>query len=282
MVEIQIKNVTKKYGKKTALNNINIGIPTGIFGLLGSNGAGKTTLMKCLVGLLKYEGQIEILKAGIKQNGTIKIGYLPQRFMLFKQLTVKEALEYVAVLKKVNNKDEIDRIIDKVNLAQERNKKVKDLSGGMLRRLGIAQALIGNPGILVIDEPTVGLDPKERVRIRNLLSGLGDEMIVIISTHIVEDLDAIAKHVAILKEGNIIEQGSVRDLLSKLHGKVGTLTIKREELQKYESGYSVSSVSNVDDSLLIRIIGDKLPENSKLEAPKLEDVYFYYNGVSND
>ena len=148
--------------------------------------------------------------------------------------------------------------------------------------MGIAQALIGNPNILIIDEPTVGLDPKERVRIRNLLSNLGNEMIVIISTHIVEDLDAIANNVAILKDGVIVEQGDVEDLLSKLQGKVGTLNIEREDLHKYESEYTISSVNYIDNSLSIRIISDKLPQNSKKESPKLEDVYFYFNGVCND
>lgn len=282
MVEIQIKNVTKKYRKKPALKNIKINIKKGIFGLLGSNGAGKTTLIKCLVGLLKYQGRIDFLLDGNNQNESIKIGYLPQRFMLFKQLTVKEALEYVSILKMVDNKSEIDKIIDIVNLTKEKDKKVKELSGGMLRRLGIAQALIGNPNILIIDEPTVGLDPKERIRIRNLLSDLASEMIVIISTHIVEDLDAIADNVAILKDGLIMEQGDVSVLLSKLQGKVGTLSIRREDLEKYEREYTISSVNNINNSLSIRIISDELPEKSKLESPKLEDVYFYYNGVSND
>lgn len=282
MVEIQIKNVTKKYGNKIALRDVNIKIESGVFGLLGSNGAGKTTLMKCLVSLLKYEGQIEFMVDGKNRTGMIKVGYLPQNFMLFKQLTVKEALEYVAILKNIESKNEIDEIINKVNLTQEKAKKVKKLSGGMLRRLGIAQALIGNPNILIIDEPTVGLDPKERVRIRNLLSNLGNEMIVIISTHIVEDLDAIANNVAILKDGVIVEQGDVEDLLSKLQGKVGTLNIEREDLHKYESEYTISSVNYIDNSLSIRIISDKLPQNSKIESPKLEDVYFYFNGVCND
>lgn len=282
MVEIQIENVSKKYGKKTVLKNINLNIRKGIFGLLGSNGAGKTTLMKCLVGLVKYEGQIEFLMGEKNQTESIRIGYLPQSFMLFKQLTVKEALEYVSILKDINNKKEIDNIIDRVNLTQEKNKKVKELSGGMLRRMGIAQAMIGNPNILVIDEPTVGLDPKERVRIRNLISNLGKEMIIIISTHIVEDLDAIADNVAILKDGLLVEQGNVSDLLSKMRGKVGMLTVKREEIHKYESEYTISSVSTTDNGLAIRIISDNLPENSKLELPKLEDVYFYYNGVDND
>lgn len=282
MVEIQIENVSKKYGKKTVLKNINLNIRKGIFGLLGSNGAGKTTLMKCLVGLVKYEGQIEFLMGEKNQTESIRIGYLPQSFMLFKQLTVKEALEYVSILKDINNKKEIDNIIDRVNLTQEKNKKVKELSGGMLRRMGIAQAMIGNPNILVIDEPTVGLDPKERVRIRNLISNLGKEMIIIISTHIVEDLDAIADNVAILKDGFLVEQGNVSDLLSKMRGKVGMLTVKREEIHKYESEYTISSVSTTDNGLAIRIISDNLPESSKLELPKLEDVYFYYNGVDND
>ena len=238
--------------------------------------------MKCLVGLVKYEGQIEFLMCEKNQTESIRIGYLPQSFMLFKQLTVKEALEYVSILKDIDNKKEIDNIIDRVNLTQEKDKKVKELSGGMLRRMGIAQAMIGNPNILVIDEPTVGLDPKERVRIRNLISNLGKEMIIIISTHIVEDLDAIADNVAILKDGFLVEQGNVSDLLSKMRGKVGMLTVKREEIHKYESEYTISSVSTTDNGLAIRIISDNLPENSKLELPKLEDVYFYYNGVDND
>lgn len=267
-----IKNLKKKYGKKEVLNDLTYEFTHGIYGILGPNGAGKTTLMKCILGLEKYDGFIQM-----EENE--KIGYLPQSFSLFRQLKVIEAMEYIAMLK-LAEKDNINEILEMVNLCQEKNTKIKNLSGGMLRRFGIAQALVGNPNILIIDEPTVGLDPKERVRFRNLLAQIQGERIILFSSHIVEDMDAICDELLILKNGKIIISGKKGDLIHSMEGKVVECAVKKTELINYKN-YHATSISYSEEKARVRFVGDHLPVGENKTAT-LEDVYFYYAGEADE
>lgn len=212
---LEVRSLTKRFGKKTALDDINFVVDKKIYGLIGPNGAGKTTLLRCIVGLYKlppesivYDGN-EIDKLIVTNN--ILIGYLPQKFGLFKNLTVMEALEFIATLKRIEKtriQNDIKIALEQVNLSKEVNNKVKTLSGGMLRRLGIAQAILGSPEIIILDEPTSGLDPEERMRFKTIISKLQGEYTVIISTHIVSDLEALCDELIIMDKGKIITSGS--------------------------------------------------------------------------
>ncbi len=219
MYEIVIQNVYKNYGKKEALKNINLKIEEGMFGLLGRNGAGKTTFMRILATLHREtKGNIEICGINIKEGEKIReiIGYLPQDFYVYLNMTVYEVMDYLAVLsevKKEERKDKIKFLLQKVNLQNNYRTKFKSLSGGMKRRLGIAQALLNDPKVLIVDEPTAGLDPEERIRFRNLLCELASEKIVILSTHIVEDIEKTCKNIAVLNEGEIIYSGLLEDFV---------------------------------------------------------------------
>lgn len=204
---IEIQNLNKFYGRKQALCDVNLTIRQGMFGLLGRNGAGKTTLMRTLAALLqKRSGTITICKIPIENEKEIRkiIGYLPQDFSMYPSMNVMEVMDYLALLsglEKQERKERTELLLQKVNLTEHRKKKIKALSGGMKRRLGIAQALLNNPKVLIVDEPTAGLDPEERIRFRNLLSEVAEERIVILSTHIVGDIEATCENIAILESG---------------------------------------------------------------------------------
>lgn len=269
---MQIKNLKKSYGKKQAIKDLSLQAENGVYGILGPNGAGKTTLMKCIVGLENYEGKIVYEK----EKG---IGYLPQKFSLFRQLKVGEAMEYITALKKAEVKD-IDGILGKVNLLEEKNTKIKNLSGGMLRRLGIAQALVGNPAVLVVDEPTVGLDPKERIRFRNLLAELEEERTILITSHIVEDMDAIADYILLMKEGEIVASGTKAQLIQQMTGKVVECEVDRSEIKQYEK-YNYTSIMHTGEKSIMRFVGDDLQDGT-LRTATLEDVYFYYVGEEDE
>ena len=271
MGSMYIKNLEKNYGKKKVLNGLTYEFTHGIYGILGPNGAGKTTLMKCILGLEKYEGSIEISEKE-------KRGYLPQNFSLFRQLKVMEAMEYIAILKKAGT-DNLNEILEMVNLGQEKDTKIKNLSGGMLRRFGIAQALVGNPDILIIDEPTVGLDPKERVRFRNLLAQIQGERVILLSSHIVEDMEAVCDEILIIKDGRIIISGNKEDLIHSMAGKIVECEVKKTELGNYRN-YNATSITYSGENALVRFVGDHLPEGEEKVAT-LEDVYFYYAGESD-
>lgn len=217
--KIMIQSLTQRYGKKVALKGVSLEIETGLYGLLGRNGAGKTTLMRTMVGLLPLkEGKIDLCGVSVKNVSEVRklIGYLPQEFSLYPNMKVDEVLDYVGVLSnlpKRTRKERIDQLLERVNLQNDRRKKVRSLSGGMKRRLGMAQALLHEPKILIADEPTVGLDPEERVRLRNLLADEAKDKIVILSTHIVEDIEAACKKTAILDEGRLVYDGSIEELI---------------------------------------------------------------------
>lgn len=214
---LDIKNLTKSFNGKKAIDDICFSLEPGIYGLLGPNGAGKTTLIRCLTNLYKYKGCIEFRGQSIKDNATYiqELGYLPQKFGAYRELTVEENLMFFCELKRIEKeiqKEEVDRVLRLVNLTEERKKKAKKLSGGMLRRLGIAQAFLGNPDVLIFDEPTAGLDPEERLRFKMLISGLDKNKIVLVSTHIVEDVEALCDQIIILKESKMLFKGNVAEL----------------------------------------------------------------------
>lgn len=213
--KIEIKNLSKNYGQKQALKNINLTIEKGMFGLLGRNGAGKTTLMRILAAILcKTEGEVIVYGTPIEKAKKIRsiTGYLPQEFSFYPNLTVYEALDYLGVLsgmKKSERAERIPNLLKMVNLNGKKNTKIKALSGGMKRRLGIAQAILHQPKVLIVDEPTAGLDPEERVRFRKLLCDIAEDRIVILSTHIVEDIEKTCKNIAVLRDGEVIYNGTI-------------------------------------------------------------------------
>ncbi len=285
---IQIKGLNKFYGKKQALRNVELSIGQGMFGLLGRNGAGKTTLMKTLAALLqKQSGEITVCGVPIENAREIRkiIGYLPQEFSMYPSMSVGEAMDYLAILSglgKRDRKDAIQALLEKVNLTEHRHKKVRALSGGMKRRLGIAQALLNNPRVLIVDEPTAGLDPEERVRFRNLLSELAEERIVILSTHIVGDIEATCEDIAILDEGRLLYNGTVEGLLATAQGKVFTVEADRRELSQFKKELLITGMHMQGQKAYVRFVSEQAVYDAKTCEPNIEDAYMLYlnqNGV---
>lgn len=277
---IEIKNLNKFYGKKQALCNVNLIIGQGMFGLLGRNGAGKTTLMKTLATLLnKSSGQVKLLGLPVESAGKVRkiIGYLPQDFNLYPGMTVYEAMDYLGLLSGLSDqlrKKRIPMLLDKVNLTDSCSMKVKALSGGMKRRLGIAQALLNEPKVLIADEPTAGLDPEERIRFRNLLCETAKDRIVILSTHIAGDIEAACEKAAILDKGRIIFNGPVRKLIERADGKIFSITVPQEQLPYIKSRYTVTGMLTEGNMVTIRFIAEENPpENAEKCKPSIEDGY---------
>lgn len=283
-MKLEFKNVTKQYGEVNAVNKVNCVMEKGIYGLLGVNGAGKTTLMRMLCTIVQpSEGQIlwngkDIWKLGGEYREVL--GYLPQDFGYYTNYTAMEFLMYVAALKGIPKdmaKKRANELLEVVGLSNVANKKVKTFSGGMKQRVGIAQALLNNPGILILDEPTAGLDPKERVRFRNLLSEYAGDKIVILSTHIVSDVEAIADEVLLMKKGKFVLQGTVQELTEKANGKVWELTVSPSEARKWQERTTVANLRHEGKDMVLRIVSDNMP--SKQAVPcgaTLEDLYLYY------
>ena len=282
--EIILKDVNKFYGNKQALKNINLKIEKGMFGLLGRNGAGKTTLMKVITTLIPADsGEINICGVNIKEASKVReiIGYLPQDFSMYGNMSAYEAMDYLGVLSgldKNTRKERIPDLLEKVNLQNNMRTKVKAMSGGMKRRLGIAQAILHNPKILIVDEPTAGLDPEERVRFRNLLSEIANEMIVILSTHIVGDVEATCERIAIMDEGNIIYNGSVSELLERANGKIYSAKISRIELEEIKKKYIVTNMLMLPGEVDVRFVAENMEDLFKGAVPcmpNVEDAYMY-------
>jgi len=280
-----LSGVSKNYGKHIALQNVSLEIEFGMFGLLGPNGAGKTTLMRILTTLLSASsGEIRFGNLNWNEPHKIRniIGYLPQKFSLYKQIKVREALQHIAKLKGIqsNNDKAVDSVIEKVNLSDQRDKKIGKLSGGMVRRLGIAQAILGDPKIIVVDEPTAGLDPEERIRFRRLLRQLGRESIVIISTHIVEDIEATCDKAAILHKGQLIKSGDIHTLGKIAQGKVWEVSVSEDDFHSMYEKCNVISSHRTDNIYRLRILSEEPPMNAglfspSLVTPSLEDAYLY-------
>lgn len=284
-LEIEIKNLSKNYGKKQALDHVNLTISQGMFGLLGRNGAGKTTLMKTLVTLLKkQQGSITICGIQVEETAKIRkiVGYLPQDFSMYPNMTVYEAMDYLGVLSgmsKEERRKRIPKLLRRVNLQDDRGKKVKALSGGMRRRLGIAQAILHNPKVLIVDEPTAGLDPEERVRFRNLLSEIAEERIVILSTHIVGDIEATCENIAVMDCGKILFKGTVEDFLSLAEGKVYTVKVSKKELPQLKREYRVTGMLTTGNNVSVRFISDEKPSfAAEVCTAGVEDAYMYLMG----
>lgn len=279
-MNIEITNLNKFYGKKHALKDIHLTIEKGMFGLLGRNGAGKSTLMKTLATLLnKSSGKIAICGVPIEKAKEIRrmTGYLPQEFSMYANMGVYEAMDYLGVLSGLNHQTRRVRIpllLEKVNLDRHYKTKVKALSGGMKRRLGIAQAILHEPKILIVDEPTAGLDPEERIRFRNLLCEFAEERIVILSTHIVGDIEAACEDIAILEQGKLLYRGTVNDLTKTAVGKVYTAEVPKAALDSMKEKYLVTGMLSLGDRVNIRILSDvKPPEQAVQCEPNFEDAY---------
>lgn len=285
-MQIEINHLNQYYGKKQVLYDINLSISTGMFGLLGRNGAGKTTLLKTLVTLLPTsEGDIRMNGIDIHDQKRIRsiIGFLPQEFSMYGNMTAYQALDYLAVLSELDKRTRrtrINALLEQVNLTIHKNVKVKAMSGGMKRRLGIAQALLNDPKILVVDEPTAGLDPEERLRFRNLLAEVSENKIVLLSTHIAGDIEAAAENVAILEQGRIIFSDSIEELLLNAQGKIFSVQVPRTELSAAKKQVQIISLQQDGSTSHLRFIGkpDAQIMNHPLvieERPTLEDAYLY-------
>jgi len=284
MNTLLIKNVSKTYPNGVnALKNINLTITNGMFGLLGPNGAGKTSLMRTLATLQESTlGSIsfnDIYSNENPQNIRKQLGYLPQEFGVYPKISALQLLDHIAILKGILNakerKEQIETLLHQTNLFAVRKKAVNTFSGGMRQRFGIAQALLGNPKLIIVDEPTAGLDPEERNRFHNLLSDIGEQVIVILSTHIVEDVKNLCSRMAILGKGELLAEGVPSELISNLNGKVWSKTISKEDLDFYKSKFNVLSSHLSSGKLEIRILANKQPEYGFVHTKAdLEDVYF--------
>lgn len=281
--KIVIEHVEKHYGRRHALSDVNLTIENGMFGLLGRNGAGKTTLMKILATLhCQNSGNITVCGVPIKESSKIRelVGFLPQDFNMYPNMSVAEAMDYLGMLSgmdKQTRKRRTDMLLEKVNLLNEKKKKVKSLSGGMKRRLGIAQALLHDPKVLIVDEPTAGLDPEERIRFRNLLCEVAEERIVILSTHIVGDIEATCENIGILNQGRLIWNGTLTKLLNEADGVVYLAEVSEEELRKIKKEYVVTSVLKQEGKNIVRFISDSKVNIRDAEIVKAncEDAYMY-------
>lgn len=278
-----VKNVSKYYGKFCALKNINLELTNGVYGLLAPNGAGKTTLIKMLSTLI-FPTEGEILYEGknifdMDEEYRTLLGYLPQQFGFYKNYSPKQYLMYLGALKGMDKKEcerAIPELLEKVSLKDVMNKKMRKFSGGMIQRVGIAQALLNDPKILILDEPTAGLDPKERARFRHLLSELARDRLVIISTHIVSDIESIANEIIMLKNQQMLIKDSVENICAALEGDVYETTIKFAELETFRKQYVIISEKQERDLLKVRFVhkGEKEIEWTSV-VPNLEDVFLY-------
>lgn len=285
-MKLQMVNVTRKFGDFCAVDDLNLTITNGVYGLLGVNGAGKTTLMRMICTLLPPTSG-KILCDGkdiFKMDGEYRnlLGYLPQEFGFYPDFTVKDYLMYIASLKGIRSMiagKRIKELLEQVGLAKSVNKKMKKLSGGMKRRAGIAQAMLNNPKILILDEPTAGLDPTERVRFRNLISELSEERIVILSTHIVSDVEYIANEIWLMKEGQIVQQGDLDHMLASMQENVYACEVLQAEATKMMKQFKVSNMKAERGMVELRIIADQPPiQGASVVEPTLEDVFLYYFG----
>lgn len=283
-MRLEIKNLVKEYGNHTALDGVSITLSNGIYGLLGSNGAGKSTLMNLITdNVCRTSGEIlcngvDILKLG--KSFRRRLGYMPQQQGFYEQLSARAFLLYMASLKGISRKEakkQTDELLTVVNLGEVAHKKIGEFSGGMKQRVLLAQALLGNPEILLLDEPTAGLDPKERIRIRNFISEIAENKIVLISTHVVSDIEFIAKEIILLKSGQLVSHDTCNNLIKEIENKVFEIETDKENLQYFQENYRVSNLCHNDDKIIVRTVTDYPPKDYKIQPvkPTLEDLYLY-------
>lgn len=274
---IEIKALTKTFGKKTALDNLSVTLEPGVIGLLGPNGSGKTTLLRTLTGLYKTKaGQILLDDKDVTNTDALPAvtGYLPQKFGMFKELSVYDMMDYFAVLKKIPKAErqvEIERVVEFVNLSDRIKDRVGSLSGGMVRRLGIAQAVLGNPKVLLFDEPTAGLDPEERMRFKNMVRQLSVDCTVVISTHIVDDVEALCDHIVVMHKGKVLASKTGPELAAVAEGKVYRISAEREA--ELPAGSYVRSRNEEPGKGVMLTVLSAEPVDGQLVAPTIEDGY---------
>ena len=285
-MKLEIENLTKKFQDMTAVDGVSCTLTTGVYGLLGVNGAGKTTLMRMLCTLLKPTGG-RILWDGkdiFELDGAYRrvLGYLPQDFGFYPDFTVRDYLRYISSIKGLRPAAARQRtalLLQQVGLEKAENKKMKKLSGGMKRRVVIAQAMLNDPRILILDEPTAGLDPNERIRFRNLISELAQDRLVLLSTHIVSDIEYIANEILLMKDGKICITGTTEELTAGMPEQVWRVSVPRNEAASYTKRYKVSNIKTLHGEAQLRILSVERPaDNAVLEEAVLEDVFLHYFG----
>lgn len=293
-MEIVIKNLSKNYGRKAALKNVSVTIHSGMYGLLGRNGAGKTSLMRILATLsVPSGGEVSMNGIPINETGKIReiVGYLSQNFSFYRNMSVYDAMDYLGLLSNLPDKIRKERIaslLEQVNLKENMRTKIKDLSGGMKQRLGIAQALLHDPQILIVDEPTAGLDPEERIRFRNMLSEFAEDRIVILSTHISSDVETSCENIGVLDNGKMIWNGAAEELIKQAEGKVYLISAEKKQDKIIREKYTVLNIIASGSGTQYRVLSETLPEEKHiLQAPTLEDGYMYLlsqtdGGINNE
>ena len=283
-MQLTLDRLTKQYGSKIALDRIDATFEPGIYGLLGANGAGKTTMMRLICDILKpTSGEVTFNGTNIREMGEsyrAAIGYLPQDFGYYPNFTAMNFLLYMASLKGLNAryaKEKSLELLETVNLSEVKDKKIKTFSGGMKQRLGIAQAFLNNPQILILDEPTAGLDPKERVKFRNLISSFAENKIVILSTHIVTDVEYIADEILVIKGGTLLKKGAESTIIQEISGKVWECRVTKQEAERLENRFAVCNSKTENGEAVLRIVSDSKPCDTAVSvSPCLEDLYLYY------
>lgn len=293
-MEIVIKNLSKNYGRKAALKNVSVTIHSGMYGLLGRNGAGKTSLMRILATLsVPSGGEVSMNGIPINETGKIReiVGYLSQNFSFYRNMSVYDAMDYLGLLSNLPDKIRKERIaslLEQVNLKENMRTKIKALSGGMKQRLGIAQALLHDPQILIVDEPTAGLDPEERIRFRNMLSEFAEDRIVILSTHISSDVETSCENIGVLDNGKMIWNGAAEELIKQSEGKVYLISAEKKQDKIIREKYTVLNIIASGSGTQYRVLSETLPEEKHiLQAPTLEDGYMYLlsqtdGGINNE
>ncbi|MGN0374444.1 MAG: ATP-binding cassette domain-containing protein [Butyrivibrio sp.] len=282
---IEIKNITKTYGNVKALDDLSVTFTNGIYGILGPNGAGKSTMINLLTdNVRRGEGEIlcdgvDILKMGSDYRKIL--GYMPQQQKVYDNYSAISFMKYMAAIKGIPSKraaGEIERLLKVVNLWDVRYKQLKGFSGGMKQRVLLAQALLGDPKFLILDEPTAGLDPNERIKIRNYIAEMSEDKIILFATHVVSDIECIADYVMLIKKGRLIEMGTTYEVIDTVEGKVGQIHCNVEDLPGLQRKYKTGNVFRTKTGLMLKVVGDELPENIKVSSNEitLEDVYLYY------
>lgn len=283
-MELTLQNITKKYERVLVLNDISLTLKPGIYGLLGANGAGKTTLFRIICRLMEpTHGSIKFNGKNVNQQAEAyrtNLGFLPQDFSYYPDFTGMRFMLYIAALKGLNNtvaKKRSLELLKQVGLEEMKDIKIRKYSGGMKQRLGIAQAMLNNPQILILDEPTVGLDPKERVKFRKLISSFANNKIVILSTHIVADVEYIADEIIVLKKGMILNKGTTDILLKEIQNHVWECFVNMDQINLFEDKFIVSNRKYTENGAVLRIVSTNQPAlNAKKVEPSLEDLYLYY------